>query len=643
MNKSEIIIPGHQRDVRVNFTVPNFVNQERMRFSYLLVGVNKSWQDATQSRQAVFTGIPPGRHELKISSQFIGGDHVETSLMIIIPRYFYETSWFKALMFLGLIGLIYTGFRIRIRSLKEREKKLKQRVDIQTKKLQKAAEEKQRFFTGITHELKTPLSLIIGPIDDLIDEQEKASNQEVSKRLSMMRRNSYRLKNLVDQILDVSKLNADAIKLKLQPVNLPQFTRQIVGQFQSKMEREEISVEFLSVGFDEYIYVDQEAWERIIINLMSNAIKFSPNKSTITISFNEKETTIEVKVKDEGRGINSEQQQKVFEYLYQIEGDKASEGTGIGLFLVKGLMEEMGGSITLHSKPGEGTEFILTLKKGHDHIRANHTLLHEPLLSDGKVPFTRVERKLKLSPTETIPVEHRILVVEDNDDFRSYLQSILEEQYEVMVAENGKEALKLLKKETPHLIISDIMMPEMNGLEFVNSLRSKKQFEHLPIIFLSAKNEEQDVQTRLSTGADIYLTKPIRSAMLLTQIVAILRRERILQKGFTPSAEEKEPEFLRQVREIIFRQLGNPSLNINQLADALFMSRAKLYTDWKKVSEVSVNDFIKQTRLNEAKVLLGEKGFTVQESARAVGYADPNYFSTSFKKEFGINPSTLTK
>ena len=639
---NEISIPNRQRDLRVNFTVPNFVNQDRINFSYRLDGVNEQWQNATASHQAVFTGIPSGKHELRIRSQFIGGDEVESSIMITIPSYFYETNWFRILLIFGLIGLVYSTVRIRVRSLKETERKLKERVDIQTKELKEAAEQKQRFFTGITHELKTPLSLIISPLDDLVESQEGKLDKTVSDRLSMMQRNSYRLKNLVDQILDVSKLNADAIKMKMQPARLSQLTRQIAGQFQSKLEQEEISINIPTKEFSEYIYVDVEAWERIIINLISNAIKFSPKKSTIDLCFKEHESTIEVILKDRGLGIAPEYQEKVFEYLYQVEGNKASEGTGIGLYLVKGLVERMGGSIRLNSEPGKGAEFTITLNKGHAHIQGLHEVIHEPAQADEKPLISPIRVEPEPTMLENTRFEHQVLVVEDNFDFRMYLKSILEKKHKVFLAENGKEALTLLTKNTPDLIISDIMMPEMNGLEFVNTLRSKKQFKHLPVIFLSAKNEDLDVQTGLSTGADIYLTKPIRSKMLLTQIEAVLRRERILKKGVKIPLPE-EPKLVTQVREIVYRQLGNPSLTVNSIADTLFISRAKLYAEWKEVNEITVNDFIKSMRHEEAKILLKERGFSVQETAYAVGFSDPNYFSTSFKKEFGESPTEYLK
>lgn len=628
-DRDVINVPLNERDVRVRFAVPNFVNQDRLRFTYLLEGVNERWQDATEFRQAVFTGVPPGRHVLRIRSQFIGGEPVESRILIVIPPVFHETTWFGLSLLLGILAILFTGYKIRIRSLEDEEKRLQNRVEQQTEELRRAADEKQRFFTGITHELKTPLSLIMGPLGDMMDEP-ATHDRLLRERLSMMHRNSHRLKNLVDQILDVSKLNAHAITLTLQPVALAEFTRQIIGQFQSNLEQMRVSVDLPATEFSERIYVDQEAWERILINLASNAIKFSPPGGTIWVAFHETDTDVSIRVKDEGMGIPAEHRPKIFEYLYQVEGAKAAEGTGIGLYLVKGLIDEMGGSIHVDSEPGEWTEFTVTLRKGYAHFGAAHRVLHEPITD-------------VISKTDTVKPtfdtdDPLVLVVEDNDDFRTYLHSILHDRHRVLLAENGVRALEILKTHTPDLILSDIMMPVMNGLEFVRQVRSMQPFEHLPVIFLTARDQDVDIRAGLSTGADIYLTKPIRSAMLLSQITAILRRERLLRKGVS-SSNVGEPEFLKRVREIIYRQLGNPSLTVNQLADALFMSRGKLYMEWRKVNDVSLNEYINRTRLTEAKTLIDQQGFSVQDAARAVGFSDANYFSTSYKKHFGHPPT----
>lgn len=640
--QTEIRIPRGERNLRITFSAPSFSSSDRIRFRYKLEGINPNWESGTRSREAVITNIPPGTYGFQLMVNRTGStDYTKASIMITIPHYFYETAWFFGLIGLMGVFLVLGGIKYRTRVLEERERNLQKRVDAQTKALKEAAEQKTRFFTGITHELKTPLSLISGPLEDLLEKPEGISTSAISK-LQMMNRNNYRLQNLVDQILDVTKLNADAIRLTIRPVNLTELTRQIMGQFHSKLQQEGIELVFESDTINEFIYVDTNAWERIVINLLSNAIRFSPSGSIIIVKIINYDHEISLIVKDEGVGIDPKEAEKVFEYLYQIDGDKASGGTGIGLYLVMGLVKHMGGSIRLKSKKGDGAEFIVFLKKGFNHFRETDTVIHENAPLQELKPKVRIEKSsLPIQQNPNAGVE-KILVVEDNLDFQGYLHSILSEDYDVSVASNGLEALDILKQNNFDLVISDVMMPGMNGLEFVSNLREKEAFKHLPVIFLSAKNHDLDVETGLSTGADIYLTKPIQSKLLLSQIAAVLRREKILKLGNINEANSTENEFVKQIREIVYRQLANPALNITVLADALFMSRTKLYKEWNKAEETSLNEFIKQTRLNEAKVLLTDKGFTVQEAAKAVGYPNVNYFSTSFKKEFGVNPSEVT-
>lgn len=639
---TDISIPKGWRNLRIKFSAPNFSDPDRMQFRYKLEGVNPDWENATQGREAVLTNIPPGNHEFQLMVYRTGSPEVtEAFLTITIPYFFYETNWFYGLIGLGGLVLIFGGIKYRTRVLEQREQKLQERVDEQTIALKKAAEQKSRFFSGITHELKTPLSLIVSPLEDILEKEERIPDHSTRNRLHLMHRSGRQLKNLVDQILDVTKLNSDAIKLTLKPVNLPELTRQIIGQFQSKLEQEEIKLLFESDPIDEWIFLDTSAWERIVINLLSNAIRFSPRNSTIYVNVQNRGDQVALQVKDQGMGIDEKDAEKIFEYLYQAESANATGGTGIGLYLVKGLVEHMGGSIGLTSKIGEGAEFTVTLKKGNSHFRNSDTVVHEPWT--GKISLVKKASQntgLSLYKEKKRTVE-TVLVVEDNYDYRNYLASVLSEHYNVITSSEGNEAFNILREKEANLVVSDVMMPGMNGLEFVGKLRKQEEYRHLPVIFLSAKNHEIDVETGLSTGADIYLTKPIQSKLLLSQVAAVLRREKILRSGQINEIKSSESELANQIREIVYRQLANPALNISMLGDALFMSRTKLYKEWNKISDISLNDFIKQIRLNEAKVLLTEQGFSVQETATAVGYSDANYFSTSFKKEFGMSPSEV--
>lgn len=639
---SSQILPDGERNIRFKFTAPNFANPDRLQFKYKLSGINQQWQLSNQAMEASYTNLDPGTYRFDIAAERVNGHRSVSSVAITIPPFFYETTWFYLLMVLAAGALMYAGYRYRVGALERRKNDLQKLVNRQTKELKKAAEQKSRFFTGITHELKTPLSLILGPLDNLIEANGSMAESKSQYYLKMMQRNGHQLKNLINQILDVSKVNAEALKLTLQPAGLEAFTLQIAGQFQSMLDEQQMSLEINKADLSEPVYIDGGAWERIIINLMSNAIRYSPEGSKIILMFKEDTHNVHIHLRDYGEGIADDEQNRVFEYLYQADDNANAGGTGIGLFLVRELTERMGGTVRLESELGEGTEFIITLQKGYSHFHENDTVIHDPIALDKFNSRSRSEAISKVDTEEPDESAEHILIIEDNFDFRNYLQSVTAKKYRTSVARNGREAFKLMDEITPKLVISDIMMPEMDGFEFVDKVRSHTKFKHLPVIFLSAKDTERDMEKGLSTGADIYLTKPIRSQTLLSQIAAVLRREHILEQDSKAAPPTKESELEKEVREIIFRQLGNPNLNIGMLADALYQSRSKLYREWKKVSNFTLNEFIIKVRMDEARALITDEHFSVQNAARAVGYTDSNYFSTSFKNTFGISPSKVS-
>ncbi|MBO6523772.1 MAG: response regulator [Balneolaceae bacterium] len=642
-----LTLPKGERNANISFTAPNFVSPDRVQFNYKVSGIHDRWQPANTFHEANITNLSAGSYQFDVQTIWENGQVSTSSLNIIIPAFFYETALFRVFIIGMLLFVGFSIYKVRVRHLKRREEELEERVKQQTKELALAAEQKSRFFSGITHELKTPISLIMGPIDDLIEQGSGYSEEKREKYLFMMQRNVHRLKNLTEQILEVTKLNADAIYLQIQPVHIESLTTQIAGQFQSLLDQKKVSLSIESGTITEPIYIDKEAWERIVINLMSNAVKFSQEGSKIIISFRDKQDNVEVRVRDFGTGISKDDQGKIFNYLYQTKNNPQAGGTGIGLFLVKGLLERLGGSIEVKSELNEGTEFVVTLCKGTSHFSESDSISY---VGDSTTPISSFPETTALPKTGEAIFENdeiqlpTILLVEDNEDFREYLSSTLKENYQIITARNGKEGLFALEKNNADLIISDIMMPVMGGFEFISQIRAQEKFRTVPVIFLSAKDRETDFRQGLSTGADIYLTKPIKSSSLLAQIEAILRREAILNNPNLLSEEhENEPGLVSEVREIIYRQLANPILNVDMLAEKLYMSRAKLYRNWKLVNDQSISEYIKKLRLEEAKVLLKENKFSITETAHSVGFSDPNYFSTSFKKEFGYSPSELLK
>lgn len=639
--ENEIILEKGIRNLRIKLSAPNFHAPEIVQFRFKLDGIVDYWEDVSATREAVLTNLSPGKHvfRVEIIQSGMANSQTEKTFLLIIPPYFHETAVFYTLMFFLMIGCVVGAVRYRTHTVEKRKAELQRQVDQQTVELKEAAEQKSRFFSGITHELKTPLSLIINPVDELLDDEENQLSDKTKNRLLLMKRSSMRLNQLTDQILDITKLNADAIKMHHVPVDLQQLTRRIAGQFESHLSQQNVSLIYVFDGDMERIYLDPEAYERIIINLMTNAIRFSPDGGSISIKISSNERAVSVEISDEGPGIPKTEQTRIFEYLYQVDGAKASEGTGIGLYLVKGLTEHMKGRVDVVSEPGKGATFKITLQKGHQHFRETDTVSHEFLT----VELYNDELK---TAQQLIPEFHAsretILIVEDNADYRKYLVDILSENYNVKSATEGSQALSILEKAKVHLVLSDMMMPGMDGLEFVSQLRLQDAYRHLPVIFLSAKRTADDIKTGLGSGADVYLTKPIENKMLLTQIAAVLRREKLLS---LKDNAEKEPvdSFKNKVHELIVRHMANPGLSGSMLADALYISRATLYRDWKEVSDVTLNDYIKQVRLNEAKLLITENRYSVKEAALAVGFLKANYFATVFKQHFGEAPSRIER
>lgn len=281
IDSNRAAVKKSDRNLKIKFTAPIFLNPERVVYRYQLSEVDKSWQISNQLREASYTNLKPGTYDFDVEAIWKSGKVSEASISIIVPPYFYETGYFRFILLFGFVGICFIAYQYRVYTLKKREKELERRVEQQTYELKQAADEKSRFFSRITHELKTPLSLILGPLDDFLEKEGAFSEKKLAKYASMMHRNGYRLKNLVDQILDVSKLNTDAIKLKLQPCDIVYFTKQISGQFQSLLDQKGITLHIYEAAISEPIYIDKEAWERIVINVLSNAIKFSKNGDNI--------------------------------------------------------------------------------------------------------------------------------------------------------------------------------------------------------------------------------------------------------------------------------------------------------------------------------------------------------------------------
>ncbi len=655
-NISEINFSREVRNIQVKFTLPTFEENRNLKLQYKMEGVNEFWENANSEKIALFTNIPSGENRLFVRGSLVGTDeYSEASMIINVKPYIYETIWFYILSICLLVGVFYLGYKALLKQSKLREIKLEELVNDRTKELldekekteealqmiKKLDESKSQFFTNFTHELRTPLSLILSPLEEMLENKSVKTNGDQAP-LSLMMRSANRLKSLVNQLLDVSKLSSGEISLTYHKVDIIEITQHISAQFEHAFKKKKIQFSIECESKPNFVFLDVSAWEHICTNLLGNALKFTPKGGRVIIRIHDEYEFVKVLIEDSGSGIAKPDLPFIFDPYYQ--GDSSitkSGGTGIGLAIVKGMIEKMKGEILVHSVKGEGTVFEISVRKGKGHISEKHKIIYEPIneISKGRTSsintITEAEVIVNQKSNENAP---KVLLVEDNEDFRVYLHSLISRDYNVKVASNGKLGLEALDDFRPDIILSDIMMPEMDGFEMMKKIRTIDTYKHIPFIFLSAKDSDYDVQMGLNMGADIYLTKPVKNKLLLAQIKVLLRRERTLKASGEKSKQIVNNTFSKKTTEIIQRHLGNPDLNIDLIAEALSMSSASLYRKWKNENDETINQIINKLRFEEALKLIKEESFNISEASYAVGFSNLSYFSRAFKKMYGMPP-----
>ncbi|MBO6794906.1 MAG: response regulator [Balneolaceae bacterium] len=645
----EVTLPKTARDLQVKFTVPTFSQPNKLTFRYKVPGVVDTWQFAGVERLARLTNLPAGNLQLIVEAQLADSREVTTSMLTLnIEPKFYETKAFILLIGITIVLLFVGGFRLLLVQAQRREKYLNKIVTERTKELteekkrteealiqvKKLDESKTQFFTKITHELRTPLSLILSPLNEMISGDAKSLDKK-NQNLDLIHRNAVRLKDLVGQLLNISKLNAGELELDPEPIDIVSYTQSIIAQFEHRIEYKKIRFHIDSDSLNQHhLNIDKNAWGHICTNLVGNALKFTPKKGAITIRFSEDDHSYYCDFSDTGEGIKKRDLPFIFDSYYQGESSLSkAEGTGIGLAMVKGLIDLMNGSIHVDSSPS-GTTFRIAMRKELHQVE-------EWINTTKEADSKELENPSVIFQTNqgTPNSSHRanVMLVEDNDDMRTYLQSVISGMFDVKAAENGLEALKLLDDFIPDIIVSDIMMPEIDGYEMVKKIRSLDRFAHIPVIFISAKDSVAEIEYGLNAGADIYLPKPFENSLLITQINALLRREKALLES-TSHTSEQLSELEVQVIEIIKRHLGNPDLSVDMIAIALSMSSPTLYRKWRNVSDESINSTILQYRFVEALELIQKDGLSISEASYAVGFSNLAYFSKAFKKKYGYSP-----
>ena len=547
------------------------------------------------------------------------------------------------------------------------------RLKEQSEKLKEIDKVKSRFFANISHEFRTPLALIMGPLQQMLDMvKENRDITEEKKKLSLMLRNSQRLLRLIDQLLELSRLENGNVQLQVYQQNIVPFVKGIAASFESITTQNEQILSVYADKEDIPLYFDPWKIEEVFFNLLSNAAKFAPPGGEITLIIKTLPDSVCLFVRDTGPGIPQNQIAHIFDRFYQAHStyEHNKKGSGIGLAIAKELVELHHGKIETRSTEGVGTEFVISIPHGYSHFNPEDISDPGENLYKHKTPCevpihfrqdspTGSLPEFSPDPEEILPVppeihqeSHQdiILLVEDSADFREYMKGALESFYTVVTAENGEEGIRKANKIIPDLIISDIMMPEIDGYRLCRALKSRRETAHIPIILLTARASEESIVQGLNTGADDYVTKPFNSKILCARIKNLTDQRRALQSERRQQMAVKPREidvpsidetFIHELEDVIEANLSDPEFNVEQLKKKMIMGRTTLYRKITALTGLSPNKFIRAYRMKRAAQLLEANFGNVSKVAIEVGFTNMAYFSQCFKEEFNQSPSSF--
>ncbi len=647
----ELVIDYRHNNFSLEFSAMDMVAPEKNLYRHQLESYDKDWIETDyKNRTATYTNLPSGTYLFRVKASNrhgIWSDNERTLKVIILPPP-WRTWWAYAGYSMLVAGLLIWARR----NIVSRER-LKANLKLEHLELKKAKEVdkvKTSFFTNISHEFRTPLTLIKGPVQDLLEKY--TSDLKTQEKLKLVQRNSELLLKLINQLLDLAKLEAGSLKVEKTEGNVFSFVRAVASSFESFAWQKNVDVQIDVPASQSAVLFDKDKLETILINLINNAIKFTPAGGKISVGAMIESNQLMLSVADTGIGIPQEHQSKIFERFHQVSEAHKEVGTGIGLALVKELVALMGGEISVNSEVGKGSEFKVVLpievisrqttSSGQTTIPDSVSLsLSKANLHDGGFD--------KLNLTEPMDrSKPHVLVVEDNTDLRHFIIESLGNEFHFLEAENGVQGLEKATTEIPDLIISDVMMPEMDGITMAGKIKKDIHTSHIPLILLTAKSSEDSKLSGLQSGADDYLTKPFNKNELLLKVRNGVNRQLKLREKLraelmstAPKIEvlSEDEQFLNNVKEKILERLSDEQLSVESLAEDMGMSRVQLYRKISGLTDISVNELIRKLRLQRAAQLLQQNWGPVSQVAYEVGFSNLSYFSKVFKEEFGVLPS----
>ncbi|WP_162628154.1 hybrid sensor histidine kinase/response regulator transcription factor [Arcticibacterium luteifluviistationis] len=650
---TELVFTPSQNIFSIEYTALSFHPYHNIKYAYKLSGFDTDWNYVGAQRTAPYSNLTEGTYTFMVKAAE-GNSPWSKAKMVkitILP------PWYRSWWAYGLYTILFLAAIVAWRQNILVRERLK--ADIRIKQLEAEAikaldDTKSNFFTNISHEFRTPLTLILTPLDKLINDRSQKS--QVKHQFLVMQRNAQRLLRLINQILDLSKVESHSLKPEITQNDIIAFLNRIVEYFEDLAKNKNITLTFQSNVASHQGYFDADIVEKIIYNLLSNAFKFTDGNGDIKVKVNIDEVShaLNFQIEDSGIGISREDMSHLFERFYQAQGETKQKktGSGIGLALTNELVDLHLGSIKVESNEGVGTMF-------HVQLPMAASAYPEDWLNAAKdldVPQLKtVKHNIETTPSSEVianTLKPLLLIVEDNEELRQYLQECFLEDYRVITAENGKKGIEKAKSEVPDLVISDWLMPEMDGTEFCRAIRKSENTSHIPFLLLTSKSASTSQIEAFDMGIDDYITKPFNLNILETKVKSLIKNRQLLRDKWSkkilasPSEIElpaMEEQFIQKAIGFIEENIDDANFDSEQLELAMNMSRMQFYRKLKAIMNLSGTEFIRQVRLKRAIQLMDSGHFNVSEIAWQVGFNDPSYFSRCFKKEFGVSPLKYRK
>jgi ligand-binding sensor domain-containing protein/signal transduction histidine kinase/DNA-binding response OmpR family regulator len=662
----KIILNYKQSVFTIDFVALNYGFPEKTQYAYRMKNYDMDWNDAGPRRTATYRDLPAGKYlfEVKASNQDGLWSKKTSQIEIVITPPFWKTWWAYLIYMTMLFSVLYIIYNYYKQQIALKNKLLLEQVSHQ--KDLELNKERFRFFTNISHEFRTPLTLILGPVEELMDKEGQRSF--LGQKLILIYRNAHKLLDLINMLLDFRKVESGNMELKIMKGDIVQFSRDILNTFQSLAQHKGIALKFIASSEHIEAWFDREKLEIIFNNLLSNALKFTPKGGDIKVEiqertpqlFNISTEIIAITITDTGIGIAEKHINHIFDSYYSLEHSEGIKGTGIGLALTKSLVEMHKGKIIVESIEKQGSSFIIEIQKGNKHFP--HSQISEspdesnemqiPLRPNFAMPnLISDANEVALDPDQLVD-KKIMLVVEDNDDVRSYIVESFTGKYTVLQAIDGMKGYSIASKHVPDIIISDIMMPEMDGIEFCHKIKKNLATSHVPVILLTARSSITHKKEGYEIGADLYVTKPFSIDLLGTMIENLLETRKQLRDYYTRTMlfqtevahkENPEDKFMKILISLVEKNINDPGFDVIKLANELNISRSVLYRKVKALTDMSIIEFVRTVRLNKAAQMLKAGNYRVSDVAFEVGFNDLKYFRQCFKEQFNISPSDILR